>query len=310
MADGEETEGYSPAFFDTLEKASRRSAEIVVPMLLGLVHPQSVIDVGCGRGHWLSVFRDHGVTDVLGLDGEYIDAKTLDIPPSQFRAVDLSAPFSLPRSFDLALCLEVAEHLPVPAADGFIDSLVRLSPVIAFSAAIPNQGGVHHVNEQWPHYWVERFAGYGYLCADVLRPRIWNSDEVEYWYAQNLLLLVRKDALTRYPSLQPVAADASVPVAALVHPKKYLEVCADLSDARAQAEEWRNASDGWQKACNEWQACAHYFEEAAKPENMTLRQVLSALPVVLRAAIRRRLRRRSKKSAGGPPSAGQPPTPA
>lgn len=109
--------------------------------------------------------------DVLGIDAPYTDRSRLRIPDELFLARDLTVPLSLERRFDLALSLEVAEHLPAAAADHFVASLTRLASVILFSAAIPDQGGEGHLNEQWPDYWVERFAAHGFGVADVLRSR-------------------------------------------------------------------------------------------------------------------------------------------
>src|SRR5690348_11630731 len=56
---------YGPGFFEALSDGTRRSAAIVTPVLIELFRPESVIDVGCGTGLWLSAFRQRGVTDVL-----------------------------------------------------------------------------------------------------------------------------------------------------------------------------------------------------------------------------------------------------
>ena len=61
----------------------------------------------------------------------------LRIAPQDFQVQDLRRSFRLERRFDLALCLEVAEHLPAKAADAFVASLVELAPVVVFSAAMP-----------------------------------------------------------------------------------------------------------------------------------------------------------------------------
>ena len=45
------------------------------------------------------------------------------------------------RTYDLAICVEYAEHLPEARAASFIGDLTKLAPAIAFSAAIPGQGG-------------------------------------------------------------------------------------------------------------------------------------------------------------------------
>jgi hypothetical protein len=73
--------------------------------------------------------------EVVGIDGEYGRPSLLEIPQEQFRELDLSAPFSLDRTFDLAISLDVAEHFPPEATDGFVESIAR--PVVLFSAAIP-----------------------------------------------------------------------------------------------------------------------------------------------------------------------------
>src|SRR5919108_2535643 len=164
---------YTEAFYECHRGGARSSAGVVVPMLIDLFGPRSVVDVGCGIGTWLAAFREHGVADVCGVDGDWVERAALEIPVERFVAADLTRPLRLDRTFDLVLSLEVAEHLPPASADTFIDSLTRLGAAIVFSAAIPLQGGVDHVNEQWPEYWVERFAARGYEAIDGLRPRIW-----------------------------------------------------------------------------------------------------------------------------------------
>src|SRR5208282_13334 len=103
---------YHAEFFDRLRDGSWRSAAIAVPLLINLFEPQSVLDVGCGTGVWLSVFREHGVDDILGIDGPWIERRQQEIPEVFFRDCDLTRPVALERTFDLALCLEAAEHLP------------------------------------------------------------------------------------------------------------------------------------------------------------------------------------------------------
>jgi SAM-dependent methyltransferase len=179
---------YSASFYDDIDQMSRDSAAAIVPWLVDTLGPASVVDVGCGRGAWLAAFRDAGVDDVLGLDGDYVERHSLHIDASQFRAVDLVAPPDLGRRFDLAVSLEVAEHLPADDADGFVRLLTSLAPVVIFSGAIPGQGGTHHVNEQWPAYWAQRFEREGYRAIDAVRPRFWEDPRVAYYFAQNVVV--------------------------------------------------------------------------------------------------------------------------
>jgi len=168
---------------------------------MDLVAPHSIVDVGCGSGTWLSVFAAAGVRVLAGLEGGPPDPEMIDVEPSLIKACDLSKPFELDREFSLAVSLEVAEHLPEESAAGFIESLSRLAPVVLFSAAIPGQTGVGHLNEQWPTYWASHFTKHGFEVCDCLRDRVWRDRRVEWWYRQNLLIFVRAQARSNYPRL-------------------------------------------------------------------------------------------------------------
>src|SRR5436190_19968909 len=100
---------YDATFYAEQADGSLRSARAVVPLVMELVRPASVLDVGCGLGTWLAAFAEAGVADFLGMDGDYVDRAKLKIPAERFRAADLTNPPSPGRTFDLAVCLEVAE---------------------------------------------------------------------------------------------------------------------------------------------------------------------------------------------------------
>ena len=193
-----------------------------MPILLELGQPRSVIDVGCGLGAWLAVFRRHGIADIWGVDGPHVERTLLEIPPDRFQPADLREPIRLPRRFDLVVSVEVAEHLPPECATTFVDSLTALGSVVLFSAAIPHQGGVQHLNEQWPDYWAERFGRNGYVAIDVVRPRIWGDERVEWWYAQNTLVYAERELVEREPRLRAAYEATRLHPLSVVHPRKYL----------------------------------------------------------------------------------------
>jgi SAM-dependent methyltransferase len=163
----------------------------VVPLIMELVKPKSVLDVGSGTGTWLKAFEEAGVQDYCGLDGNYVDRSQLQIPAEKFMATDLSKPWTLNSKYDLIISLEVAEHLPESSADSFVKSLTLHGEVILFSAAIPGQGGQGHLNEQWPEYWEQKFSKHGFYFHDVIRPLIWDNEKVNWWYRQNIFLVNR-----------------------------------------------------------------------------------------------------------------------
>jgi len=231
--------GYAPDFFKTLGRDAETSARRLVPMLMDLVRPNSVIDVGCGNGAWLAVFGEHGITDMLGVDGPWVPADQVRIRPSQLMRFDLTQPLQLDRRFDLALCLEVGEHLPAASARGFVQSLSRLAPVIAFSAAIPFQGGNKHVNEQWPDYWQALFAAQDYRLIDCLRALLWNDPLIQPFLAQNLMLYVDADYLARTPSLRAAQDRSGTLPLRVVHPGVF-----QIASVKRLLRMWRSHRSG------------------------------------------------------------------
>jgi SAM-dependent methyltransferase len=181
---------YSRDFFSVLAEGSELGARICLPICFEIVNPTSVVDVGCGIGAWAKAASDLGIADVTGIDGNYVAADQLLIPPERFVPQDLEISIALDRTFDLAVCMEVAEHLSPNRAAGFVEELTQLAPAVLFSAAIPGQGGTNHINEQWQDYWASRFAQFGFRPIDCVRPALWTDAEVPFWYRQNAILYV------------------------------------------------------------------------------------------------------------------------
>lgn len=215
--------GYDHGFYADLENTALPSARRIVPLLKAWFPIRSAVDAGCGDGSWLSVILEEGAERVLGLDGPWVDLNQLKIPAESFRRcrIDEAIDAGPDAAFDLAISLEVAEHLPAARAPGFVKELCGLAPVVLFSAAIPEQGGHHHVNENWPEYWADLFALNGFQAVDGLRMRVWNDPEVCWWYKQNCILYASEAALRENPSLAAVANDAPMPPPDLVHPEVF-----------------------------------------------------------------------------------------
>lgn len=254
---------YTPKFFSWAVDRTRSSAEAIVPLVLERVRPTSVVDIGCGIGVWLGAFARHGVDDYLGVDGPWVPRETLLIPEERFIAARLDRPLELGRRFDLAVALEVAEHLHEHRAAGFVANLARLAPCILFSAAIPHQGGTDHLNEQWLDYWAELFATHGYVAVDGIRPVIWSDADVLPFYRQNIVIFAIPELIAQRP---PLARDRERTMdsrLSIVHP--------DLMESIA----------------------AHPNEHARRPaaRELLLGELLRALPAVLARSLRWRLTR-------------------
>lgn len=179
-------------------KSVHHSAEVIVPLLIDRFHPQRVLDLGCGVGDWLQVFHQNGVNKIAGYDGEWVPREGLKIPTESFSTIDLYGDWPALQPYDLALCLEVAEHVAADIGEKIVSFLTASSGVVLFSAAVPGQGGYEHINEQYQDYWVRAFAAKGFAAFDLIRPVVWMDERVSWWYQQNMLVFAHPSAQQTY----------------------------------------------------------------------------------------------------------------
>ncbi len=170
---------YSPGYYKKINEGSERSAKAVFAALADIgIKPKTVADIGCGSGAWIQpgiewTGVDHNAS-YLYENVKYIDC-------------NLEQDFPEIGRHDMAICLEVAEHISERRAADLVKYLCSISDYVLFSAAIPKQGGTGHVNEQWQSWWGKIFwdCGFG---ASMKQPGIKRNDEIELWYQQNIVL--------------------------------------------------------------------------------------------------------------------------
>lgn len=205
---------------EKLHYSADKTLSVVLPKLPTV---NSVVDVGCGLGTWLSSFlklRNREEAEILGIDGPWINPDLLMIPKDDFLAVDLSLETPrIRRKFDLALSLEVAEHLPPERAEEFVSFLTGLSDFVLFSAAIPFQGGTNHFNERWQGYWAGLFERKGYIPFDFVRPALWNDDKISFHYRQNTFLYCAEERIGEIDYPSPLGMGEGM--LSLCHPEYY-----------------------------------------------------------------------------------------
>lgn len=197
---------YPPDFYADRRQHTLYAARRIIRALPRELSVSRLADIGCGTGTFLAAGLELGAREVFGIEGDWVTPAMLDDKRIAFEPRDLEEAFAGPR-VDLAMSLEVAEHLSPARAEGFVKDLVAMAPAVLFSAAIPGQGGVGHVNEQWQSFWAGLFAAQGYRAYDVVRPRIWTDEAVPAWYRQNTILYLRPetgDALDLSPTDPPL----------------------------------------------------------------------------------------------------------
>ncbi len=95
-------------------------AKEIVPIVIELFHPKSVVDIGCGTGALLKEFKSEGI-QITGIDGKWCNKQILfgNINENEFIESDLEKPINSQIKADVAICLEVAEHLSKTAGRVF-----------------------------------------------------------------------------------------------------------------------------------------------------------------------------------------------
>lgn len=153
---------YNIAYYQHINAEEGPQAQRLADVMVWKYAPSSVIDVGCASGLYLKPFLEKGIK-VTGIDSAKaaIADEILQIPRSYIQLSDITKQAPKTKA-DLALCIEVMEHIPARYAQRAIGNLVKAADSILFTAAQPGQGGLGHVNCQLPTYWEALFAKNGF----------------------------------------------------------------------------------------------------------------------------------------------------
>ena len=230
---------YSHNFYKDKHQETMYPANTVLQAAFDILpEVHSVVDFGCGVGTWLSALKEKGIDNIQGFDGPWVDQSLLVIPAHNFKRIDLDNEIKLDQKYDLAISLEVAEHLHPDSAKTFVQSLVNASDFVLFSAAIPHQGGTNHINEQWPDYWAALFNEHNYKTLDLVRPKIWDDEKIPYWYKQNTFMFVRNE---RVDELKITDLNNQHLPLRLVHPDIYLSKINKMTSIKGSLKSFRRA---------------------------------------------------------------------
>ncbi|MFZ5539648.1 MAG: methyltransferase domain-containing protein [Pseudomonadota bacterium] len=193
---------YAADFYDEQHAGSLASARRILSILRQHCAFARVCDFGAGLGTWLRAAHELGATQLAGFEGPWALDHPERFPEAAYFPVDLNEPIEVTEPFDLAISVEVAEHLLPERSESFVRDLCRASGVVLFGAALPRQPGDGHINCRPHAFWIEQFRRNGYACLDAFRPLVWTDPAVEPWYAQNCFLFVADERRHEFPALR------------------------------------------------------------------------------------------------------------
>ncbi|QIO20961.1 methyltransferase domain-containing protein [Haloarcula sp. JP-L23] len=187
--------GFGDRWLRLVSNTPTEEAHAVADVLYEEYEPDSVIDFGCGLGRYLTGFQAHGAT-VHGVEGCSQARDHAEIPADALTIHDLREPLELEDRYDLALCIETAEHIPSRFADTLVETVTAAAPRVVFTAAPPGHRGTHHVNEAPREYWIEKFQsnGFSYAAAetDRLQESIRSEIDAAEWVADRPFIFVQR----------------------------------------------------------------------------------------------------------------------
>jgi hypothetical protein len=264
------------SFHSSLKAGIRQSAAALVPLLVQSINPKSVVDVGCASDEWLSAFREHGVTDLYEL-----------------KLNSLPAPVQRERG-DLAVCLDSAQPLDIESASKLVAGLTRLAHVIVFSTKVCH-GDDGQIKDQWQSYWTRLFDTHGYQAFFALRHSLWENEDVEIGYRQNIICFCHRGHSELIARLVQLETATSAP-ADVVHPDRHLQIAGGLA-------KWRRSSEHLERRIRDSAAEVHGLKSEVDRLRTELRRLNNYAPLRAYRSFRRAVTGTKTTRPAGPRAA-------
>jgi len=190
---------YNKRFYEKSIRVDRMPSYITIAEYLNNTYgPKSVIDYGCGCGWILYYLKKAGVERICGIEPSLaaMEVQTDSMIKEAVFQKYLHVPLEMPSIyFDMALCVEVAEHINEVFSNVFISNITSRTNFLVFSVATPGQGGVGHVNEHPWNYWFKNFQVVGFVEREketVAIQQHLKKNRAKSWYSNNIRILRRK----------------------------------------------------------------------------------------------------------------------
>ena len=164
-----------------------------------LFEPKSVIDWGCGTGFLLERLAEHGIPKLQGIEGSEDAVKFWNNSIKDCIRTQNVLHFKSKEKYDVAVCMEVAEHIPANGASRLVRNVTdSSSKFVWWTAAPPGQGGTGHINLKPPLYWIRLFEERGFIPmwestyeAKTQMLKISDITQAYPWFRDNVTIFKR-----------------------------------------------------------------------------------------------------------------------
>ncbi len=169
--------------YNVMQDEEKPFADRLAKYIKEQLNPKSLLDIGCGPGHFVDSFRSEGI-DATGID---IDDRVIGKDYVEYRSLfDITN-----ESADVVVCMEVAEHISEEQEDLVVQKVVStVNNTLIWTAAAIGQGGIGHINCKNKEDWAKKITESGLTRnCDKERKMI---DEIKKgyhmgWFVNNLL---------------------------------------------------------------------------------------------------------------------------
>lgn len=170
-------------------ESAKKILSVIVPLLPKV---SSVLDLGCGLGAWSSVLEEQLNPKLELIDHPATPIEELLVEDkSVFKPLNLDISLPCEGQRDMILCIEVLEHFKEEVALRLHDFICNSTDLVLFSAAVPGQGGIGHINCRRHSYWHDKFSNRGFKYFDGFKSEIVHDQAIPFWLRQNLFIYYR-----------------------------------------------------------------------------------------------------------------------
>lgn len=169
---------YNKYFYDSFCGEDYSNAEIwtaffgnIADKIIELFSPRTVLDAGCANGYLVSALRQRGV-EAWGLD---ISSYAIESAPEEIKpylcvqSMTDPLPDHFPQRYDVAVTIEVLEHMFPEDGTKAIKRLCQYSDTVIFSSTPDDIDNRTHVNVQQAEYWAKEFSKHSFY-RNLLQP--------------------------------------------------------------------------------------------------------------------------------------------